>query len=249
MSLKQFQWTFKTSDDLTYALFKRYDPDGYNRIPCIDIWGAIVLAANGKPEEKINFLFNYMNAERDHYLSKLDCQLLLRCTTRGFSRLKCIKTPPDKLIKKLVSEIFSRDGVVLSEQGCIHLRDFRAFLLVDDRTRNYLSNLGTLVAVQDNNKLIDQRSDLLKELALVEAELQEVIRSRGITDYDIRAFAAERGGDVQYLKLTEQLLNNQLVEEDVGSSLQQRKDVIDASEALNTMMYSLERYPRTVINC
>ena len=58
MSLKQFQWTFKTSDDLTYALFKRYDPDGYNRIPCIDIWGGIVLAANSKPEEKINFLFN-----------------------------------------------------------------------------------------------------------------------------------------------------------------------------------------------
>lgn len=240
MTLKQFQWTFRTSDDLTYAFFRRYDPDGYNRIPCLDIWGAIVLAANGTPEEKINFLFNYMNAERDHHLCKLDCQLLLRCATRGFSRLKCIKTPPDKLIKKVVSEIFSRDSVVLSELGCIHLRDLRAFLLVDDRTRNYLSNLGTLIAVQDNNKLIDQRSDLLKEMALVEAELQELVRNRGIAEDDIRVFATERGGDVQYLKLTEQLLNNQHVDENMGSAPQQKKDTYDQSEAFDAMMYSYE---------
>ena len=236
MSRKQFQWTFLISDELTYSLFQRYDPDGYNRIPCIDIWSAIVLAANAKPEEKITFLFNYMCIERNNHLSKLDSQILLRCATRGFSRLKRIKTPSDKLIKKLVAEIFARDGVVLNEQGRIHLRDFRAFLLVDDRTRNYLSNLGTLIAVQDNNKLIDQRSDLLKELALVNAELQEVIRNRDITEDDLAAFTAERGGDVQYLKLTEQLLNNQATEAEVLSLENEKKEAVDPSDALNAMM-------------
>ena len=89
----QFQKVFQLSDALTYALFRIFDPNGDGRVHSLDVWGAIILASEARNEEKIKVLFELTDFNEDKYMGPLDCELLLRCASRGFSRLKGIPFP------------------------------------------------------------------------------------------------------------------------------------------------------------
>ena len=88
MSRQQFQKCFELSDSQTYLFFGLFDPSGFGRIMSLDIWGAIILASACKNEDKIRFLFDYVDMNNDHFLGPIDLELLFTCASRGFSRLK-----------------------------------------------------------------------------------------------------------------------------------------------------------------
>jgi hypothetical protein len=94
---KQFQQCFEISDTATYTLFRVFDPAGDGRVASLDVWGALTLAGSFRVEEKIKFLFELADRNGDHYLNPLDVELLLRCVSRGFSRLKGNPIPETRL--------------------------------------------------------------------------------------------------------------------------------------------------------
>lgn len=190
------------------SLFRRFDPEMKGYIPSLDLWGALVLASSCTATEKINFLFDLMDLDRDEYLSPVDLALIMRCSTRGFSNFKGTLHVPLKTVGVMVEEAFSRETVVLNESGSMHLKDLRPYLLVDDKARTYFANLGTLIVVEDSSKLIEQREDLLKELAEVENELHDLETSLAVTSEDATMYMTERGGDAHLVRLTEKLLVN-----------------------------------------
>lgn len=206
MDRKQFQWAFELSDVLTYKIFSRFDEHGRGYVPALDVWGAVVLASIAPSPEKINFLFYMMDTNRDQYLSYTDAEMLTRAVTRGFSKLKALPAVSSKTIHTVLEAIYGRDLVTLNEDGEIHVRELRSFLAIDDLPRTYFANLGTLLVVEDSSKLIEQRQDLLKELAVVKAELEEVSRRVGHKREDEDVYHVERGGDVRLVRLTDKVL-------------------------------------------
>ena len=93
MTRNQFQKCFQLSDALTYSLFRLFDPNGDSRVMSLDVWGAIILASSARIEEKLKLLFEIADINDDHHIGPLDCELLMRCASRGFSRLKGIPVP------------------------------------------------------------------------------------------------------------------------------------------------------------
>ena len=167
-----------------------------------------MLASTATATEKINFLFSLMDLDRDEHLSAEDLVMIMRCSTRGFSNFKGILQVPLKTVHIMVGESLRREGVQLTEQGGIHVRDLRPYLLVDDKARTYFANLGTLIVVEDSSKLIEQREDLLKELAEVENELHGLESALRTESEDASVYHSERGGDSHLVRLTERLLVN-----------------------------------------
>jgi hypothetical protein len=206
MDRKQFQWAFELSDIATYKIFSRFDENCRGYVPALDVWGAVVLASLAPTPDKINFLFYMMDTNHDQYLSYTDAEMLTRAVTRGFSKLKALPAVSSKTIHTVLEAIYGRDLVSLNEQGEIHVRELRSFLAIDDLPRTYFANLGTLLVVEDSSKLIEQRKDLLKDLAVVKAELEEVSRRVDHKMEDIALYQQERGGDVQHVRLTDKAL-------------------------------------------
>jgi hypothetical protein len=134
--------------------------------------------------------------------------MLTRSVTRGFSKLKALPAVSSKTIHTVLEAIYGRDLVTLNEEGEIHVRELRSFFAIDDLPRTYFANLGTLLVVEDSSKLIEQRKDLLKDLAVVKAELEEVNRRVDHTKEDQRVYEEERGGDVHLVRLTDKVLVN-----------------------------------------
>lgn len=93
MTRNQFQKCFQLSDALTYSLFRIFDPNGDSRVMSLDVWGAIVLASSSRIEEKLKLLFEIADINKDNYMGRLDCEMLMRCASRGFSRMKGIPVP------------------------------------------------------------------------------------------------------------------------------------------------------------
>lgn len=206
MDRKQFQWAFELSDVSTYKIFSRFDEQNRGYVPALDVWGAIVLASVAPTPDKINFLFYMMDTNHDQYLSYTDAEILTRSVTRGFSKLKALPSVSVKTIHTVLEAIYGRDLVTLNEDGEIHVRELRSFMAIDDLPRTYFANLGTLLVVEDSSKLIEQRQDLLKDLAVVKAELEEVSRRVGHKQEDETIYEEERGGDVQLVRLTDKVL-------------------------------------------
>ncbi len=194
------------NDVATYKLFQKFDPELKGYAAALDIWCGLALASSSTTAEKINFIARLIDFNHDNYISHLDFTLLLRCATRGFANLKGVVHVPLKTIQILAHEAFHRVGVVLSESGEINIRDLHPYLLVDDKARTYLSNLGTLIVVEDSSKLIEHRAELLKELAEIESELQEVESKYSSKQSDESAYQNERGGDSHLVRLTEKLI-------------------------------------------
>lgn len=206
MDRKQFQWAFELSDLATYKIFSRFDEHNRGYVPALDVWGAIVLSSVAPSPDKINFLFYMVDTNHDQYLSYTDAEMVTRAVTRGFSKFKSLPAVPTKTIHTVLEAIYSRDLVTLNEDGEIHLRELRSFLAIDDLPRTYFANLGTLLVVEDSAKLIEQREELLKDLAVVKAELEEVSRRVKHREEDMTAYQRERGGDVQHVRLTDKVL-------------------------------------------
>ena len=202
MTKKQFQWTLKLSDRQTYVLFRRFDPDGFGRIPMIDVFGALALASSDNPGEKITFCFGLMDLDKDEHISAVDLTMLIRCCTRGFSRLKKIYYPPMKTINRLVEEAFELDTNTLNENGDISLSDLRAYILANDNSRTYLANLGTEIAIVDTDKLVGQRAEVAAKLAELENKLRILMMQQDSMKEDEDLYKAERGGMSQFVQLT-----------------------------------------------
>lgn len=203
MNRKQFQFTFEFSDTATYRIFSLFDPENREFIPALDIWGAIVLAASSTPQDKINYLFYLMDTDHDQYINKLDFDMLLRCVTRGFARLKQIEPPPMKILLNISKEVFKRNEEFLNENGEINLRELRAFLLVDDKSRTYFATLGTVLVTQDIGKLIEQRNEILKELYLIQNKIQDIDNVAIANKEKDMNYKMERGGDSKYVSLSD----------------------------------------------
>jgi Ca2+-binding EF-hand superfamily protein len=216
------------------SLFRRFDPVMKGYIPALDLWGALVLASTCTATEKINFLFDLMDLDRDEHLSREDLAIIMRCSTRGFSNFKEILQVPLKTVNVMVEEAFSRETVELNEFGYIHVKDLRPYLLVDDKARTYFANLGTLIVVEDSSKLIEQREDLLKELAEVENELYELETSLQVTSDDADMYRSERGGDSHLVRLTEKLLVNSTKKGELSIFCEQRVGLYEMLQQMLT---------------
>ena len=201
MTKRQFKHTFQLSDQLTFRLFHRFDREGYGRVPSLDVWAALALASNAEVIEKINFLFSLSDINRDRCLSAVDLEVLIICCTRGFSRLKGIKIPQRNTIKTLMNELLRRKNIYSPANGEIMLKELRNFLMTYDLSRTYLASLGTLILEKDSGKLINQRAELLKNLAIIEHELNLIQGSKAQNDLDHEIYQRERGGDATLLRI------------------------------------------------
>jgi hypothetical protein len=203
MTKKQFQWTLKLNDKQTYVLFRRFDPDGFGRVPMVDVFGALTLASSDNPGEKISFCFGLMDLDKDDHMSKIDLIMLIRCCTRGFSKFKMIDFPSMKTINRFIDEAFELETNTLNERGEISLGDVRAYILAHDLSRTYLANLGTEIAVVDTGKLVVQRAEVSAKLAELENKLKILNMEAHAEEEDRKRYIEERGGISQFVKLSE----------------------------------------------
>lgn len=186
-----------------YELFRLFDHENLRRLPTLDLWGALTLAASDGAFEKITFLFKLMDRTNSSYLSVHDLLMILKCATRGLSRLKGIQMPPDAALLKVIEQATTAKSTELNERGEISLSNLRAFMLANDICRVYFSNLSTQAEAVDNSRLVKQRSDLLKEIAEIEAEMRLVKFEDKCAKEDAAAYARERGGDVDLVRISE----------------------------------------------
>ena len=104
-------------------------------------------------------------------------------------------------IQTVVDTAFRRDLTVLNDHGEISFMHLKAFLMVYDATRLYLANIGVRSVSRDPSKLLEQRAELMREMALVKADIQ-LLGDAERDDYeDSGYFNRERGGDVHLLQI------------------------------------------------
>jgi len=199
---KQFQFSLQLNDRQTYVLFRRFDKEGYGRIPFLDLWAALALASSADVMEKIAFIFGLMDTKKEKSLSLSDLEILLHCTTRGFSRLKGIKYPPASSIKHFIDLLKKKHPVKeLGSKGDITMKSLRVFLMSNDLSKTYLTSLGTVAVEQESGKLIYQRAELLSKIASLEAEIGSIDQEAFENADDTENYEKERGGDFPLLDL------------------------------------------------
>jgi len=246
MTKQQFQWTLKLNDRQVYILWRRYDPEGFGRIPAIDVIGALALASSDNPGEKISFIFSLMDLDKDDHLSKLDLTMLLRCVTRGFSKLKNIQFPPMKTINTIINEAFLVETNELNERGEISLYDLRAFLMSNDLSRTYLANLGTEIAVVDTGKLVIQRAEVMAKLVELENNLRILKLQQSSEQEDIIQYNLERGGDASLVRLTDEAMAefNRLKAMHADDAFENEMEARRAAGAIDGTMTEAQRMRR-----
>jgi hypothetical protein len=149
ISKTQFRYIFNLTDLQSFQIFRLFDLEGTGKISTLEIFGALCLATNTTPFDKIGFCFQLTDANKDGKISPVEFEVSLRCISRGFSCLKALKTPPLKLLKKLTKGLFSNTTISIDENGEVELKDVRAFILANDDCRAYFGNLGNGAEVLD----------------------------------------------------------------------------------------------------
>eukprot|EP01041_Mallomonas_annulata_P011964 gene11964-25061_t len=208
MSKKQFQFALQLSDKQTFKLFQRFDPEQHGRIPAIELWSALALAAEADVTDKILFIFNLMDKNHDKCLSAVDLYIIMRCATRGFANLKNKIAPPEKTIRKIISELLSREKAISPENGEIMFQELRLFMMTYDLPRTYFTNLGSLGVEQETGRLIRQRANILNEILAVESEIDSLELAERTSKADAEMYSDERGGDSRFIRLTDRLMNS-----------------------------------------
>jgi hypothetical protein len=117
MTRNQFQKCFQLSDALAYSLFRLFDPAGDGRAMSLDVWGALVLSCSARVEEKLKLLFELADTNGDNLLGSLDCELLMRCVSRGFSRLKGIPAPAHRYSTRVPLLSLAGTGPVAAQEA------------------------------------------------------------------------------------------------------------------------------------
>jgi hypothetical protein len=119
----------------------------------------------------------------------------------GFARLKSLRFPSEHYIHTIVNEAFHRELTVLNENDEISLVHLKAFLLTTDSIRIYFASLGTIVVTRDVTKLLEQRTEILKEMAVLKSEIQQLADQVQDYEADASGYHIERGGDYRLLQL------------------------------------------------
>lgn len=206
ISKKQLQWVLKLTEKQTYVLYQRFNTYDRPKLPALEIWGAMALCASAEIPEKVGFIFSLMDFSRNHHLSRIDLEILITVVTKGLSKFKGIHSPPEKTISRIVSELFAYEEAIFNEHGEIFVQSVQEFMVTNDLCRTYFSSIGTQATTQDLNKLIDQRSDVMKELVDLKAELDNFLIKTTHLANENDAYLRERGGDIDYIKIDEQML-------------------------------------------
>ena len=103
-----------------------------------------------------------------------------------------------------MSDIFTRNAFELSDSKEISFGHLKAYMAVVESTRLYFSSLGTkLAATRDIGKLMQQRTDLMREMAVLKAEIELLSNSIQDEAQDTASFLFERGGYLKYLQMSE----------------------------------------------
>jgi hypothetical protein len=202
----EVQYLFQFSPRQIHEFFQLLDHEQLRRIPVYDLWGCLTLACSNSANEKVEFMFELLDTNKDGFVSKNDLENMFVCATRGFARLKAIAPPPMANLKDLCKKAIYNKSTILNEKGEIAVIDLKVFVMSSDSCRKYFSNLGTNVELKDENKLLQQRADMLHELLEVEYEMKELERTEFIREEDVVAYARERGGDERLVRITESQL-------------------------------------------
>ena len=118
--------------------------------------------------------------------------------------LKRIHHPEMHSIQTIVDTAFRRALTALNEFNEISFVHLKSFIMFYDATRLYLANLGVQTVTRDASKLLEQRAEILREMAMVKAEIQ-LLGDAELDDYEDRLFFdRERGGDVRLLQLDDE---------------------------------------------
>jgi hypothetical protein len=206
ISQSEVQYMFGFTPRQCHEFFQLLDHEQLRRIPVYDLWGCLTLACTNSANEKVEFLFEILDANKDGYVSKCDLENMFVCATRGFARLKGISPPLVANLKDLTNKALHSKSTILNENGEIAAIDLKVFMMSSDTCRKYFSNLGSNVEMKDENKLLQQREEMLHELLEVEYQMKELMLSESIREEDLAMYTKERGGDEQLVRISESQL-------------------------------------------
>lgn len=159
-----------------------------------------------------------MDRNRDKCLNEVDLHVIMRCASRGFSKLKNTKAPPDSTIRKVLSEALKVRRIRSPDNGEIMLKGLRSFMISNDLPRTYFSNLGNLSVTHDADRLVSQRDSLLRELSVLESEIDILQADDTLAALDAAGYSAERGGDSRFIRLTERVVMKKSFSDTAGAS-------------------------------
>ena len=93
-----------------------------NPLPCgISLSTYFIYLAEAEISDKIGFIFDLMDVNRDKFLNDADLYVILRCATKGFAKLKGAAAPPDSTLVKIISAL-AKKKLKSPENGEIGLR-------------------------------------------------------------------------------------------------------------------------------
>jgi hypothetical protein len=78
------------SDMQAYIVFKLFDEQAVNRVSALDLFGAMALASEESLDNRVRFIFNLMDTDRNNCISQTDANILLFCVARG--EFKCTES-------------------------------------------------------------------------------------------------------------------------------------------------------------
>ena len=186
----------------TYYSFKLLRVDkGDDRISSIDFWSTLILLSTGSVDEKIISCCKLIDVADTGFISYSNLLILFICSTRGVAKLKGFTLIPLEHLEKTLIEIFAAHAKLLNENGDISITNLRDYMKSNDIIRTYLNSLGSRTEAPDPSALAAKRSNLLKDLATVQAEIERTARLLDELDEDEIVLAHERGGDIKLLRL------------------------------------------------
>lgn len=173
------------------------------RVNSLDFWCAIALAASGSSEEKISFCFKLIDGNNDNHISYHELIVLLLCATRGIANLKGLTLVPEDVIDFHAIKMFTQYQKTLNSGGDIALPDITEYLLTNDQCRTYLVALGAKIPPIDAAAIVLKRANILRELALVRFQAEEVLNEIAERQESGELFE-HREGDMELLRLDRQ---------------------------------------------
>jgi len=193
---RQFAAVFGFVPEAAFKIWSHFDPQSAMQVVASDVFGGMTLASSSGIEQKIQFLFQQGDKNGDKKMNSTELTMIMHSASRGFARMKKIGSPSMEVCEKIVATAFSHSEVNLDERGEIAVADVIMLCQADDRLRHYLSNLDSSQGADISN-LYKQQSEILKELSLIDAMLDTIVRFEDAVEGDEMNYVKERGGDIK----------------------------------------------------
>jgi len=186
---------------MAFRIWNHFDPQGNMQVVSTDVFGGMTLASSSSIEQKITFLFQQGDRNSDKKMNSTELVMLMHSASRGFARMKKIGSPSMEMCERIANTAWNHEETTISESeegGEITVGDVIMICQADDRLRHYLSNLDSSKGADISN-LYKQQSQILKEISLIDAMLDTIVRHDDMVEEDESQYKRERGGDIKQI--------------------------------------------------